>query len=386
MKRLAILFFLSVSTFLSFAAPDNIPVAYQADYASLVGKSGVTLFDAVSTIAAKGYRTHSYKDLWTYFRETDADASGYVWDMYSDCRFVFGTDQCGNVGSVCKCYNREHSLPKSWFGGSDSNAPGTDLFHLVPTDGKVNGQRSNYPFGECAQGTYLSNKARGRLGSSTFPGYSSVGTVFEPDDVYKGDFARGYMGMIVRYGKQYEFNQADGGEEMFSNSGKKITAANHYGFTAYSVALLMKWHAADQVSSKETTRNNGIQRTQGNRNPFIDCPVLADYFWGSKAGQTVTRQDLLDCGCFDANRTPVEDIVAAGALSSMTWNIAGGVLMLSTLPERAQIHLFTPMGVLLDVTSATDQQANISLEHLTPGIYLVVVSDGTNTRSITILH
>ena len=31
----------------------------------------------------------------------------------------------------------------------------SDAFHIYPTDGKVNNQRSNYPFGECANGTYL---------------------------------------------------------------------------------------------------------------------------------------------------------------------------------------------------------------------------------------
>lgn len=369
------------------ANPNDIPATYQADYASLVGKSGVTLFDAVSSIAAKGYKSHSYDALWDYFKKTDADASGYVWDMYSDCRFVFGNDKCGNYSGVCSCYNREHSLPKSWFGGSTSNAPGNDLFHLVPTDGKVNGQRSNYPFGECAQGTYLSNKARGKLGSSTFPGYSSVGTVFEPDDEYKGDFARGYMGMIVRYGKQYEFDQADGGEKMFSNSGKRISASNHYGFTAYSVALLMKWHNDDEVSPKETDRNDGIQQTQGNRNPFIDCPVLADYFWGSKAGQAVTRQDLEDCGCFGNGVTAVEEVEAYGALSSMSWSVANGQLMLYTMPENVRVHIFTPMGTLMGIYApqSMDMWA-ISVEHLTPGMYLCVVSDGVNTRSITFIR
>ena len=89
----------------------------------------------------------SYKELWTAFRNTDAREDGTVWDMYSDYVFHFGNDQCGNYSGPGDCYNREHSFPKSWF--DDKYPMYTDLFHLYPTDGYINNQRGNYPFGEC---------------------------------------------------------------------------------------------------------------------------------------------------------------------------------------------------------------------------------------------
>ena len=70
---------------------------------------------------------------------------------------------------------------------------------LEPTDGKVNNQRSNYMFGECSRGVSLNSDALGRLGSSTFTEVSYSGKVFEPDDEYKGDFARTYFYMATRY-------------------------------------------------------------------------------------------------------------------------------------------------------------------------------------------
>jgi endonuclease I len=76
----------------------------------------------------------------------------------------------------------------------------TDVFHIYPTDIKVNSQRGNNPYGVCANGTrltYDSYVAKGKLGSSTYPGYS--GTVFEPDDEYKGDLARTYFYMVTCY-------------------------------------------------------------------------------------------------------------------------------------------------------------------------------------------
>lgn len=357
----------------------DVPASYKADYAALAGKSGVTLFDAISAISAKGYQTHSYKDLWTFFWTTDVE-NGVLVDPYSSCNWSSKSQQCGSYGSVCDCYNREHSLPKSWFGGSDSNAPGTDLFHLMPTDGKVNGQRSNYAFGECSGGTRLSSQAKGKLGNSTFSGYTNVGTVFEPDDVWKGDFARNYFGMLVRYGKSFAFNQADGGQAMFSNTGKNITASNNYGLTAYSVALLMAWHRLDGVSLREQHRNDGIQATQGNRNPFIDCPVLAEYFWGTKAGQAVVLQDLVDCGCATTTGTNVEEINTTFPALTMT-RVPEGVLF-SCLPENASIFVYTAAGVLVDVVEVYQNEQIVDLNM---GLYMLVVKQGNERKAFKAL-
>ena len=48
----------------------------------------------------------------------------------------------------------------------------------------------------------------------------------------------------------------------------------------WAVELLLKWHAQDPVSEKEIARNNAVYAIQGNRNPFIDYPRLADFVWG----------------------------------------------------------------------------------------------------------
>ena len=43
--------------------------------------------------------------------------------------------------------NREHSFPKSWWGGVDNDAY-TDINHLYPSDGPANSAKLNYPLGE----------------------------------------------------------------------------------------------------------------------------------------------------------------------------------------------------------------------------------------------
>ena len=274
--------------------------AYAIDktyYSSIDGKSGSTLRDALYTLTAKGPKNITYNGLWTAYKTTDVYPSdstgkaGKIWDMYSNVLFTAGTNQCGSYSNVGDCYNREHSLPKSWF--NEATPAYYDLGHIVPTDGYVNNQRSNYPFGECASGTRLTNgtkKGLGKLGTSTFSGYTNVGNVFEPDDIYKGDFARMYMYMAVRYKKGNSNNvnlAADSdGQKMFNS-----TDAN-FGFTDYSVALLMKWHRQDPVSVKEVLRNNGMEKVQGNRNPFIDYPDLAEFLWGNNQNQSVNLSSL----------------------------------------------------------------------------------------------
>ena len=378
MKKAAFFCAFLLSALIGYA---EVPDDYKQKYASLSGTAGEVLFDALSAIAAEGYQAHSYNDLWAFFSTTDVTADSLIWDIYSNCTFIPGTNQCGNYSKVCDCYNREHSLPKSWFGGSTSNAPGNDLFHLYPTDGKVNGQRSNYPYGECAEGASLGGQALGRLGNSTLAGHEQAGVVFEPNGQYKGDLARSYFGMLVRYGRTFAFNQAAGGVVMFSNSGGSISAANHFGFTPYSVALLMGWDAADSVSEKEQARNDAIQRTQGNRNPFIDCPVLAQYLWGQKAGQAVALQDLVDCGCADAGSEPsgVEQV----AFPSLTLSSTAEGCTFTCLPAGATIAVVSASGQLMQLLAASGPEQTIALP---AGFYLLIVRAGAQQQAFKVVR
>ena len=251
----------------------DIPSGY---YDPAEGKCGQELLTALYNII-KSRTTPSYEGLWTAFKKTDIGSDGKIIDMYSDYPFTYSSDQCGNYSHLGDCYNREHSFPKSWWGGDQSTStyPYADLFHLYPTDGYVNNQRSNYPFGECSNGTritYGNYTALGRLGTCTFSGYT--GTVFEPDDIYKGDFARTYFYIATCY------NNLIGGWS--KNSDAKMLAGNSYPvFTTWATNLLLKWHRNDAVSAKETTRNEAVYGIQHNRNPFIDHPEFVEYIWGN---------------------------------------------------------------------------------------------------------
>ena len=300
MKRIiltCLVFVLALSAIAKSVTPAASLPAY---YEDIDGKSGKSLFDAIQNVTKLGYSSLGYDGLWGAYKKTDMRDNGKIWDMYSDCSWTVGSDQCGSYNNECDCYNREHSIPKSWFGGSKSG-PGCDIFQVVPTDGYVNNKRSSYAFGEVSSASYTYDGAKlGSAKSITITGGNTIagntgttisgsGTVFEPRDEYKGDFARGYFGTMIKWAGDYQAFTSGDGSKMFSSNYN----AGSFGLTKYGVALLMKWHRQDPVSQKEIDRNNGIQETQGNRNPFIDYPYLAEYIWGEKAGETLNLDDLI---------------------------------------------------------------------------------------------
>ena len=129
----------------------QIPSNY---YNDANGKTGDELKVALHDII-KGHTSIYYSQIWNAFWSTDNKGNGVVWDMYSDIpngtppyTFSMGQNQCGEYTQEGDCYNREHSWPQSWFSGDDQATPTRDLHHVFPTDGFVNSQRSNYPFGE----------------------------------------------------------------------------------------------------------------------------------------------------------------------------------------------------------------------------------------------
>jgi endonuclease I len=231
----------------------------------------------------KTHTVRSYDNLWTDFKTTDDKPNGKVWDMYStvpdgaqNYEFTFTTNQCGTYAVEGDCYNREHSFPKSWF--ADATPMYSDLFHLVPTDGKVNGMRGNYAFGTVASPTTTSTNGS-KVGSCSFPGYTGV--VFEPIDEFKGDFARSYFYMATRYE-----NVIAGWEKKDSNGDAMMNGTAYPAFETWAVNLLVQWHNNDPVSQKEIDRNQAVYLIQGNRNPYIDNPNFVNLVWGGGASCT----------------------------------------------------------------------------------------------------
>lgn len=251
----------------------QIPPGY---YNSATG-TGYTLKTQLYNII-KGHNAKGYNQLYTCYQTSDRDYfyenDGTILDIYSEVpngadfynySATSTGDRCGSYSVEGNCFNREHLMPQSVF---NENAPMvSDAHHILPTDGKVNGMRSNYPFGKVNSPTWTS-KNGSKLGNNATAGYS--GKAFEPIDEFKGDVARCLLYFVTRYENQV--------------AGWNHAMLNHTSNQAVSdwfKEILLTWHNQDPVSPREIARNNAIYAFQGNRNPFIDHPEYVQMIWGS---------------------------------------------------------------------------------------------------------
>lgn len=237
--------------------------------------------------------------IWGAFATTDVLDDGVtIRDRYSNItHYQLGDDQ-GSSNSVegAGGYNREHSFPKSWFGVSTPIpvGPGTDLHHIYPTDVHINTLRSNLPYGENEGESKHSEGYYSKIGACTFEGYT--GKCFEPNDEWKGDFARTYFYMVTCY----EDQQTTWSSDMLSSD-------SYPAFSEWALRLLLKWSRQDPVDSIEIKRNEAVCVIQHNRNPFIDYPGLEEFIWGDSILQAFAYGGFEEGG--DSIITPPDTIV-----------------------------------------------------------------------------
>ena len=227
----------------------------------------------------KGHTDNGYGGLYTIYQTSDRDYyfenDATILDMYSEnpagtdpYNYSAGTTQrCGTYSVEGDCYNREHIIPQSTFGSAAPMV--SDAHFITPTDGKVNGQRSNYPHGPVTSASWTSLNGS-KLGTSTTSGYS--GPIFEPINEFKGDIARMYFYFATRY----ENTVAGYSYAMFNGSSNQV-------FTTAFLNVLITWHNQDPVSTREIDRNNAIYNSQNNRNPYIDHPEYVQAIWNPSA-------------------------------------------------------------------------------------------------------
>ncbi|MBB6333004.1 endonuclease I [Chryseobacterium sediminis] len=273
MKRILSFLLLSMTFIGGFA---QAPAGY---YTPAAGLTGAALKTALKNIITNGHVDNGYGGLWTGYATTDRDYfyenDGTILDIYSEnpngpdqYNFTLGTNQCGSSGysNEGDCYNREHVIPQSLFNSASPMV--ADIHFIRATDGKVNGMRSNYPFGVVGTTSFIS-KNGSKLGTSVSAGYS--GTVFEPIDAFKGDIARMFLYFVTRY------------EDKLPNftSGDMLGNTAFPGLQPWALNQYLAWNAMDPVSAEEIARNNASYTYQGNRNPFIDHPEYVSQIWGS---------------------------------------------------------------------------------------------------------
>lgn len=202
------------------------------------------LYEAIkgqSVLSYKQARRHLFGEIYL-----EKKGSSYrITDVYCEEDFTssvgVGPGRIPNPNKL----NCEHTWPQSRFNGRQSrSAQKSDLHHLFPTESRANSTRGNILFGE-VDGDALSGCMASERGDDIYEGHNA----FEPPKNHRGNVARALFYFSVRY---------------------KI------GIPDEEEVHLRRWHEQDPIDADEVSRHEKIYKIQGNRNPFIDDPDLAD--------------------------------------------------------------------------------------------------------------
>lgn len=393
MKKILSLFTLILLVQWTFAVDPSTNLATY--YANIDGKatdSNDNLRKTLCTIISNGYTTIGYSSLPNSVYAASSNPSDFyngssktMEDIYSS--YPYNSSQDGSSATTCGTgWNKEHTVPQSWFGKESPMV--SDAHHVFPTDIRMNSCRSNYPYGENNASKYCSSYGYGHLGTSTFSGYT--GQVFDPGSkedcggkCYRGDLARVYFYMATRY-RTTNFTKGTGGTSFTYTNGVA-------DLTDYMKNLMLKWHREDPVSEKELIRNNAIYAHQGNRNPFVDYPCLAEYIWGDKKGEAVSLSSLIsgyvgvgtDCCSSEPTLTVSSSSITIGpiATSSSTTqtftvtgaNLTGSISITKNSGSSSYITV-SPTSI----TSGYNGTNPITITYNAPA------SAGTHTATLTI--
>lgn len=223
--------------------------------------SGKALLAQLHEQSGRGYRQHDYDQasdyLFSVVDNVERNGVRGVVDAYSGI-FVPGRGKDGDDypergdqnhdGHSDKAMNVEHIWPQSFF--SKLLPMKSDLHHLMTTFMHPNGIRGHLPFGEVrGQGDY-SNDAGAKRGQG----------VFEPPDAVKGKVARAMLYFYTRYHDRNIYNGAYHDAQFWNDN----------------IEMFLRWNRMFPPDQDERNRNDRIAAWQGNRNPYIDDPSLAD--------------------------------------------------------------------------------------------------------------
>ncbi len=347
------LFLLTALIAVSLSALAQGPNNSGTYYKNANGKKGAELKTALYNIISP-HTNIGYDGLYEAYKQTDKRADGYLRDWYSNATNYTWNDKGGN-SSEGAGWNREHTVPQSWFG---SGLPKSDVVQVVPTDCWVNGMRSNYPLAEVGTVEKQSKNGYSKLGSCKTAGYS--GKVFEPNDEIKGDMARIYFYMVTCY------------ENLATGWGHSVFSTNKYpGFMDWYLTMLMRWSKQDPVDEVERARNNAVWSVQANRNPFVDYPGLEDYVWGDK------KTEAFSYDHYDGGNTPDVTTVSQPVFSPEEGSYTNQVVVSMTSATEGATIYYTTNNANATVQSNV-YEGPITLTETTT-LKAIAVKDGTTS-------
>ena len=274
--------------------PEDSFHAYDDYYVSLTSwENGEDLKEKLYQISRKNYRPLSYTKP-NYESNINADRSKYDYEylnvVYSH-KLYHATDT--NTG-----WQREHAFCASLMCGSTTanavkqKGRATDFHNLFAADASANSARGNKNYGEAnpTAESYVN-----KMGSVSKDGYSADATNFEPGDVDKGRVARAifYMAMMYKNDEEDTANNITMKGLTIVEEPVSYVAGENGAFAIGNLSTLLKWNNANPVDYFEMQHNISVYKdvysgdgyAQGNRNPFVDFPQLAEYVYGKYKDQ-----------------------------------------------------------------------------------------------------
>ncbi|MCC9043108.1 endonuclease [Myroides sp. M-43] len=278
----------------------HIPSEYSDYYKDIDwSKSGMELKKELAQLVTRTHHAIPYTPgIWEAIRYTDEDPDNpnnvlliYGWpdnDSKNSTIYQRSIDknlQYDTEANRHKRWEREHVFAKSlaviknteqialiantkhsYIGTTIPEIAGTDAHNLRSINGSWNSTRGNKKF------------ADGKGNAGSLGAYN-----WYPGDEWVGDVARMMLYMHIRYE-----NNNDPKFYSYTNASKVGVPNNTRApLTDSMIDLFLKWNAEDPVSEIERRRNDyhgnpqnpKFRYSQGNRNPFIDNPSLANVIW-----------------------------------------------------------------------------------------------------------
>lgn len=309
----------------------------------------------------------SSTDTWDILKETDRDPnnSNNVILIYSN-RSVDGPQEFNNGNG----WNREHVWPRSRGDFGTGMGVGTDVHHLRPCDIEVNATRENRNFDNCMNCQDVIDGGF-NTGSKT----DANQYTFQPPDNVKGDIARMIFYMAVRY-------EGDNGELDLELTNTLQTNTQKDPVHAV-LNTLLEWNREDSVDSFEQNRNQVIYSYQGNKNPFIDYPELAEYLWGDSLGLI-----------WMAPPDTVQDTVNVGLNEQLNTSIriypnpnSGDIVQIKSQEKLISVIIYDQLGRVMDIYHPDLKTIKINTSNYHEGIYLVsIITDTRRSFKRLIIH
>ena len=224
-----------------------------------------------------------------------------------------------------------------------------DLHVLYPSGEDVVAVRKNYMPGEPSETIFYDNGIW-RTGEDEY----GQGVWTFPES-YRGEMARAILYAACIY-------PAD----LWVGPGAVFMEAGRYpSLSSGAVKMLTEIHAEESPNDREKMRSEAVSEIQGNVNPFVEWPALADHIWG----------DLKDVPCGN-DRDDVEDVPEMKSLRGIYSRADETIDLVSP---------FVPDDAVWAIDGVSTEEKRIPVESLKKGKHELTFSAAGCHGKITVL-